>query len=292
MNINYLLLKRIINTAFCLLLCAAVCIGAAACSGIKIEPSDGTVNTVFLNVGKADASVSVHGSSVTIIDTGTEDSSYVIKNFLDSYGIKQIDRLFITHFDKDHVGGAADIIQNYDVKNIYTTWYEAKESEYIDAYHRACESKNITPVLVKEELTLEDGGAVWKVYPPLSDKYEKKTSNNSSLVIKLSYGEQSVLFCGDAQEERIDELLSTPGLESQMIKMPHHGKYESNLDALIKYVKPVRAVLTSGNEADDLEDEETLEVLRENSVSAFFTRKGDVYYAIDSEGSRLDTIMN
>ena len=249
------------------------------------EEISGKVVITALNVGKADCFVIQSKNSVTMIDTGTEESAEIIEDFLNDNGIKHINQLFISHFDKDHVGGADHIIKHYEVDTVYSTYYKAKESDDIDEYHKALRKKGIEPVLVDTEMSLSLDGIVWEMYPPEKDDYKKEISNNSSMVVRMSYKKVSALFTADAQKARISELLDRVELKSDIIKMPHHGGYEKNLDDLLELVQPKYAILTGSNSQP--EDDKALKLLKENGVMTYFTRKGNIIIKTDGKNINI-----
>ncbi len=247
--------------------------------------NDVPVRIDFLDVGKADCIVIRCGDEVAMIDTGTAESFAVVKDFLDAEGIQKIDLLLLTHFDKDHVGGAADLLMQYPVGQVMSTYYEAKESEEIDKYHQALEQRNMSPILVSLETELSLGDVSLKIYPPEQGEYKNDTSNNSSLVIHMTYGEKAFLFTGDAEKERIKEILEIPGIQADLIKMPHHGKGEKNTAEMLEYISPKYAVITSS--AADPEDKEVLLLLDVMDIKTYLTRRGDVKVSCDGHSLEI-----
>ena len=239
------------------------------------------VTLTALNVGKADCLVIQSAGTVVMIDTGTEESVGDIERFLEKNDISRIDVLMLTHFDRDHVGGADKLIKRYDIGKVYATYYIAKESDDIDEYLKALKKKQLDPIPVNQEMTFTLDGVKWQLFPPLKDSYKKEESNNSSMAARMCYGETSVLFTGDAQKARIDELLDIDGLQSDVIKMPHHGGYEKNLDDLLEAVQPTYAILTDSD--DQPIASKTQALLEDYQVQSYSTRDGDIVIMTDGE---------
>ncbi|MBQ1412698.1 MAG: MBL fold metallo-hydrolase [Clostridia bacterium] len=239
------------------------------------------VTLTALNVGKADCLVIQSADTVIMIDTGTEESVGDIERFLEKNDISRIDVLMLTHFDRDHVGGADKLIKRYDIGKVYATYYIAKESDDIDEYLKALKKKQLDPIPVNQEMTFTLDGVKWQLFPPLKDSYKKEESNNSSMAARMCYGETSVLFTGDAQKARIDELLDIDGLQSDVIKMPHHGGYEKNLDDLLEAVQPTYAILTDSD--DQPTASKTQALLEDYQVQSYSTRDGDIVIMTDGE---------
>ena len=85
----------------------------------------------FFNVGKADAILIQDKNTNIIIDTGTEESCDYFLEGLKKLNIKEIDCLILSHFDQDHVGGAAKLLTTYDVKQIYQTYLVKTSKTYL-----------------------------------------------------------------------------------------------------------------------------------------------------------------
>ena len=248
-----------------------------------LEASDTTLTITCIKGGAADAFVLISDEHVTIIDTGLDKKADKLVEFLNEQGVTKVDELIITHFDKDHVGGADHILDSFEVGTVYTT-YHSKESDDITAYLEALENSGLQETTVTETLNYTADGIFFTIYPPKSPVYYDSTSNNSSLVIKVSLGENSMLFAGDAEYERLSELLKTEGLGSTILKVPHHGRYNANTEAFIRYINPQYAIITSSN--GEPEDQQVLDILAANNVQTYLTKDGPITITMTS--STLD----
>ena len=239
----------------------------------SVAETDATLTITAIKGGAADAFVLMNGEHVTLIDTGLDKKADKLVDFLHEQGVTRIDEIIITHFDKDHVGGADHILAEFEVGSVYTT-YRSKDSDDITSYTQALITAGLTETVVKEITTLQAGGVTFTIYPPQALVYADDVSNNSSLVIKVSVGENSMLFAGDAEFERIRELLATPGLESVILKVPHHGRIAANSREFIEYISPEYAIITSSN--SEPEDQEVLDILDSLGVATYLTKNGNV----------------
>ena len=98
------------------------------------------------------------------------------------------------------------------------------------------------------------------VLAPKRDEYDEDTSNNSSLVCLVTFGTNRLLFAGDIQEERIDEMIDAKyDLTCDLLKVPHHGAYEYNTDKLVEATKPTYAVICCSKKNPEDDDSETPE---------------------------------
>ena len=233
----------------------------------------------FFNVGKADAILIQDKNTNIIIDTGTEESSDYFLEGLKKLNIKTIDYLILSHFDQDHIGGASKLLTTYDVKQIYQT-YLVKTSKEIASYQNALKEKNITPHLVRENLSFTVNDTTYTIYPPLLTSYDNSPSNNSSLCVRAVYKNTSYLFPGDAEKLRIKEL-NKLDLKSDLLKLPHHGGAEDNSDKFISKISPKYAIITDTE--NEPADEIVLSYLDKINASVYHTYKGDIHVESDGE---------
>ena len=260
---------------FCLCLCG--CEAEITDDGQASEK----MTVTFFDVGKADAILIQTDHSVVMIDTGTADVAEPLAEKLTDMGIMKIDLLILSHFDQDHVGGAATIIERIAVDKVLMT-YESKESDEIDAFFAAVKQENVSTREISKvtEFTLD--GVSYTIIPPEKKDYGNDTSNDSSLVVRALFGETSYLFAGDVEKARIKELVKGGyDLSATVLKMPHHGGIEDNTEKLVTAVWPKYAVITSSE--DEPEDKETVKILEALGVDTYLTRKGTVVMISDGK---------
>ena len=240
----------------------------------------GKLKLYFFELGKADAFIIYNNKTTILIDTGAKGDGKDILQYMENNNITKIDYMFITHFDQDHVGGANKVLGNTKVGQIYTSNYPKESEEYTSFMSRA-EEKKIPNTVLRENLTFEENGIKVEVNVPVKDLYEVDPSNNSSLIIRITYGENSFLFMGDAEEERIREYLATTPEPCDVLKVPYHGNYMGCLSELVDAVKPKYAVITSSKE--EKEADETKDLLSSKNVDVKRTRKGSVFMQSDGK---------
>ena len=246
---------------------------------------DAEITITAFKCGKADAFLLRTANHTVVIDTATDKKGDNFLELIDEQGIDTIDEMIITHFDQDHVGGADQIIKAKNVGKIYTT-YLSKDSDDIGEYYKALKEKGYKDLIVKDVISFKEDGVVYTIYPPEAVNYKSSISNNSSLAIKVQCADKTMLFTGDAEEERINELISTDGLECDVLKMPHHGRFKKNLDEFLKRVNPKYAIITASKK--DHEDAETVGLLDERGVETYITRDGDITIKLNAEGITIE----
>lgn len=237
-------------SALLLTVCTASCTekpsGSTQSSGEPPAGAEHDLTMTFLDVGKADAIVLRADNSTVIIDCGEKSDGKTIQNMLEKEGVTEIDALIITHFDKDHVGGASKIIKNFDIKAVYAPDY-TNTNEESDKYRAALDTKGITPNLVTSDMAFSAGGVDYTIYAPKKTDYGPDNDNDFSLVTKAVHGGNTMLFTGDAMETRLEEIMDIG--QCTLLKMPYHGRKITNLGPFLKAVQPKCAITcTSANE--------------------------------------------
>lgn len=238
----------------------------------KPVSSDYDFKVYFFNAGKADAIILSKNNKYILIDTGEDDLSDDILRYFESNNITRLEYLIITHFDKDHVGSASSIIDNIEIGEILQS-NSPKESEYYSNYLNSLSNKSITPTTVSGNYSFSFEGLDIIVNGPEAT-YSSSESNNSSLIISVTYDENNFLFMGDSENARIKDYISNNSLSYDFIKIPYHGNYLKRLDDLLDIVKPSYGVMTcSANEGCE---DETLEVLNNYSIKYYMTKNGAI----------------
>lgn len=270
------------------LLITLLVVGCSKQSTKTIQESDLTVT--FLDVGKADCIiVQTKDGSVIMIDTGYEDTVSVVQNYLMSKDIHKIDELIITHYDKDHVGGAADILNLYEVGTVYLPNYTGTGDEYQNMMSHILD-KQMNVVQVAQDITIHHQELTCTIFASdiLYDA-DKKNDNNVSLVISLLYGNDSYLLTGDIEKKGIKNFLDKVDITFDVLKVPHHGSTEGNIKKLLDSVSPKYAIITDGRER--LADEDVLAILEESKINTYrLSVDGTItIYSDGKQNYRIDT---
>jgi beta-lactamase superfamily II metal-dependent hydrolase len=245
---------------------------------IAKNEKDYPFNIYFFDVGKADAILISENGHYILIDTATEEYAEKIVSYLKLHNIKTIDYLIITHFDKDHVGGASKVIKSINIDNIITSNYD-KDSNAYDNFIEAVKDKKMGTTILREDMTFTLGNVEFTINAPLKEEYEVKPSNNSSLIVSVKHNNNKFLFMGDAQAERIYEYLDNHNDSYDLLKVPYHGHMQESMDKLISVIKPKHSVITSSY--DEMEDMEVLDILNKYGSKIYLTREGSILFTSD-----------
>lgn len=196
------------------------------------EKKSNGLTVVFPKLGAADCAIFMTEEHTVVIDTGETEDAGTILDVLSDYHRDSIDLLVISHYDKDHVGGAAELMNSLTVHRVIGSSYP-KESEEYDAYQTALSQAGLTEELLSrpETVTLSKKFTL-TICPPEQAVYPEDESNNASVAVAVQYGSTRMLFTGDAMEEKTQEILSEFSGTFDLIKLPHHGR-ETDTAALL-----------------------------------------------------------
>ena len=275
-------MRKLTRALICIMLLAGLLsAGVSACAG-----SDELCIHVF-ELGKADAYLISAGDSAVLIDCGESGAGKLIVQYMKEQGIRDLDCLILTHFDKDHVGGAAKVLKSVPVKRVLQS-NSPRDSKQMEKYLKALDQADFEAETVREAVTFSLGGAEFTVYPPQKEDYDKDPSNNSSLVTSVKFGENSFLFTGDSESARLAEVLGLDLGKYDLLQIPHHGEWDMLLVSLVRATDPYLAVITSSEE--EPEDKRTLQLLEQEGVEALLSREGEL--DIVSNGTEISVMQN
>lgn len=207
------------------------------------QPS-GELAVHFIDVGQADSILIKTADRAMLIDAGDGADAAAIRQYLQNQRVSRLDYLILTHPHADHIGSAASIIRSMEIGKILmpevTHTTQAFEDVLVAVRDRAMK---ITSPTVGIEYELGDGR--FTILAPNDSGYEDL--NNYSIVLRLTHGQTSFLFMGDAQNASESQMLSNGLLvDSDVIKIGHHGSSSSTTAALLSKVTPSAAVVLCG----------------------------------------------
>ena len=216
--------------------------------------SDSNFRVTFLDAGQGDASVvELPDGKVMLIDgsVGKPDMGKIaIAPFLWSRGIRKIDYIVLSHPHPDHYGGLIYILDNFDIGEIWLSGrFIAGANEFFEVMNR----KNVSYKILGRGDMLEAEGYNIYVFHPYNEYYsgsvrgEHTDHNNDSLVMKIETDETSVIFTGDIEKEAEENLAHLGAwLDSDILKVPHHGSRTSSSEYFINAVSPQVAIVSAG----------------------------------------------
>ena len=238
----------------------------------------------FFDVGKADAMmITAPSGEHILIDAGTNKNGKALVKRFSEEGITRIDLMIITHFDKDHVGGADKVLEELSVARVVMPQY-AKESKQYTQFLEALSKSPKTQVDIlqaKAEKRFEFGGVALRITAAQETDYGFDEENDFSLATYLTYGETKFLFPGDAEDARQTELLRAGDLSCDVLKVPYHGRAVDVSAAFLSACHPKIAFITDSD--DDPANPLIVDLLEEMGTDVHSARDGDLTVISDGK---------
>ncbi|MFH0857122.1 MAG: MBL fold metallo-hydrolase, partial [Candidatus Magasanikbacteria bacterium] len=236
----------------------------SGCSEVKIEEKIDTFRQErksdeilinFLDVGQGDATfIEFENGEQLLLDCSIDARILESLGKNMDFSDRTLDYLFVTHPDKDHYGGCIDVLKRFEVKNIFYTGF-AKQDDFYYEFENA----------ITEEIT--EGAVYTEIGEPFSMNIVSSTlsflypdvpvdsiisleANESSIVLRLDYGETSAIFMGDAEisvEEYLGETYPD-SLDVDILKVGHHGSAGATGKEFLEQVTPQYAIISVGVE--------------------------------------------
>lgn len=202
----------------------------------------------FIDVGTGDSIfLRTPGGTTLLVDGGdvtqyTDAGERVVAPFLRANGIRKLDYVVVTHFDRDHVGGLFHVLEDFSVANVLVGPEGKKTSELERAFLKKCADQGIPVRRLARGDTIPVEGADIRVLHPSQAWAGHHEGNNNSLVLQVAWPGITLVLPGDIEKEAEAELL--PGLDRSavLLKAPHHGSPTSSSEAFLERVHPAVAV--------------------------------------------------
>jgi competence protein ComEC len=217
-----------------------------------LVPKPKYASVKFLDVGQGDAALITTPSNQRIlIDGGPNDAVMARLDKTIPFYERRLDAVILTHPHSDHLNGLIKVLKTYEVKKIYMTGVLHTTPEYIE-FLDEIKAKNLKAenVTAGKELELSDGIKLNFLYPYKNLVGQKvENLNNSSIVTRLVWNKSSFIFMGDLEAEAQTDLLKqNANVQSEVIKIAHHGSKDSANKTFLEKVNPRIAVISVGKD--------------------------------------------
>lgn len=238
-----------------------------------IKKTDADFTVYYLDSGQSDAALITCGDKTMLIDAATANRVDVVASAMKRLHRDTIDYMVISHQHHDHLGSAEQLLKDYDVKNVImprlTEINMVTTVEY-ESFLKTLSEKETKTTAAEPGLTFDLNGAKVEILAPLK---QDKELNNMSAVLKITYGETSFLFQGDAEKKVENALLKENiDLSADVIKLGHHGSKTSSSDKYLKAVSPEIAVISCAYDNDyGHPHKETVDTLEKNNIDYYIT---------------------
>ena len=209
-------------------------------AAVVVERPSGRPTVTVLDVGQGDAILLETPRARVLVDQGPPEGD--VAQQLTDMGIRSLSALVLTHPQRDHVGGAANVLRRLDVGQVLDPRLEISGPEHEEAL-RAAAARDVPVRVVRAGATYRTGGlrlrALWPADPgtPLEDP------NLNAVVLVGTYGATDVFLPADAESEVTARL---PLHEVEILKVAHHGSEDPGLASELRELRPRVAVISCG----------------------------------------------
>lgn len=261
----------------------------------KEPPLGPSLRVDFIDVGQGD-SIFIHtpDGANALIDAGEEEYGSKVVDHLRRAGVRRLDLLVMTHPHSDHIGGMPAVLDAFPVGTVLDSGYNHGTSLQKDVLQIIADKK-ISYRLAKAGKVLPLGSkARLEILGPPDPLLSgtESDANNNSVVIRLDYGKVSMLLTGDIELEGQGELIASHrDLESQVLKVSHHGSSDGTTLELIRLVRPEYVVISVGADNEyGHPHRKTLRMLSQERTGAqLFRTDRDGTVTIRTDGRRIAT---
>lgn len=248
---------------------------------------DDKLNIYYFNVGQADSILVENSDKYMLIDAGNNADGTNIVNYMKKMGIEKVDYLFATHAHEDHIGGIDDVINNFDIGTFYMPDVVTTTKTFEDVI-TALENKSVgfsTPNIGDIFML---GGCKFEILH-ISD--DDSDLNDTSVVMRGVYGENSFLFMGDASSN-VEKNILNKEIDSDVLKVGHHGSRYSSMINFLNKVSPIYSIISVG-EGNSYEHPHGITLTNLNKVGSKIYRTdvdGTVFVSSDGKNIEIETL--
>ncbi|HEX6189092.1 MAG TPA: ComEC/Rec2 family competence protein [Pyrinomonadaceae bacterium] len=308
--------RRIVGTAA---IGFAVTLLTVVVHPFSAAPTDGRLRVEFLDVGQGDSALLTTPDGTTILIDGGGQPNFswanndrenggpaferdtrsigerVVSQYLWSRGLDRIDYLIATHADADHIDGLNDIARNFKVRGAIVARAPANDSEFAK-FAQTLTMAGVPLQMVGAGDVLQVGNVLIDIlWPRPIQTADSPSRNNDSLVLRVRFGEKSLLLTADIEKEAEAVLVKTGVvLKTDVVKVPHHGSRTSSTEQFIAVAQPALAIISVGRHSIfGHPHREVVERWRASGAQVMTTgEKGTVSVVTDGRTIAVTTYVN
>jgi competence protein ComEC len=219
--------------------------------------ADGRLRVDFLDVGQGDAALVTMPDGTTLLVDGGGRPAFatsaeaarsigetVVSEYLWWRGLSEIDYVLATHADVDHIDGLNDVLRNFSVRGAFVARTPPDDPEFA-TFSRTARETGTHIETIQAGDTIQFGAVEISVlWPPVESR---GSSNNDSVVLRIQFGQRSILLTGDIEKSAEQELVALRHqLRADVVKAPHHGSKSSSIEAFVLATKPAYSIISVG----------------------------------------------
>ena len=210
----------------------------------RIPPAGLTVH--FIDVGQADCALLESGGEYMLIDGGNREDGRLVVSYLEQQGVEELSAVVCTHAHEDHVGGLPSVLAVYPTHAVYAPTRTYASKVFDDFVYYADQQRL--------EITIPSPGDSWTLgetsVTVLGPVQSYADPNDTSIILRVEYGDTSFLFTGDmetsAENDMLDYWGSRMSWKADVLKVGHHGSDTSTGYRFLNEVSPDYAVISVG----------------------------------------------
>ena len=289
--------RRLFLRLAALALAAVLVLGLTACDslpdsgGHTVKPSTGSSQPFemhFIDVGQALSVLVECDGQFMLYDGGNVDDGSLVVSYLQKQGVEQLQYVFCSHAHEDHVGGLAAVMAKFPAGHAYSPVTEGSTKCFND-FVKYTQQQGL-------QLEVPSVGTVWPLgsatVTMLGPVTQYSETNNTSLVLRIDYGDTSFLLTGDMENTAETDLVNSgANLKADVLQVGHHGSSTSTGYLFLNAVLPEMGVISCGTGIKyGHPHEETLSILRDAKVDVYRTDlQGTITIGSDGQNFTVGT---